>query len=146
MTQIGSPTANLNSYLCKAAGYCFAGDRARALTELHDALHAWNPGSQERLAFCKTIDKFRGHKLGYIEMAADAAEVGCLVPKTYEQRVVEITVGGATPEGERPAWAVQVWDICTCPNCEDEAHWAQFAPWFDSKEQAEAFMNRGAAA
>ena len=63
-------------------------------------------------------------------------------PKRYEQRVVEITVGQAVKPGGWPAWRVEEWNDCSCPDCEKDGHWFPRGRWFGSKEDAEATVER----
>ena len=54
----------------------------------------------------------------------------------------QITVGQAVIPGGRPAWTVEEWNMCDCPDCEKDGHWFRRLGWFDTKEEAESEMAR----
>ena len=44
-------------------------------------------------------------------------------PQRYSNRIVEITVGQALDGVGCSAWAIERYDCCNCPTCNDGIHW-----------------------
>ena len=60
-------------------------------------------------------------------------------------RVTKIVVGQAVIAGGTPAWTVEEFRECDCPDCEQDGHWfggATGRGWFESRDEAVAAMER----